>query len=140
MATLPGKQAPMQERTVNWLVFTCLVGLIPVIARLAVWVVSVSDVEPVAISDLVAFGLVLHSANINEVSRTKEGDSKWGAVQNGLSIVFLILYALALFTTILPTDKINHRTLLESTIILAVVSFLLSLTVLQRKRAMSGNG
>ena len=126
----------MGDRTVNWLVYTCLVGLIPVIARLALWAVSVTDVEPLAISDLVAFGLVLHSANINEVSRLKAADSRWISVQNGLSILFLILYGLILFTTILPTDKLDSEALLFSTIGLAIVSFVLSLTVLHRLQAM----
>lgn len=126
------KTIGMGERTVNWLVYTCLVGLIPVIARLALWAVSRSDVEPLAISDLVAFGLVLHSANINEVSRLKVADPRWTSVQNGLSIIFLILYGLILFTTILPSDKLDSSALLKSTIGMAVVSFLLSLTVLHR--------
>lgn len=130
----------MGERAVNWLIFTCLIGLIPVIARLAVWTVSVSDVEPVAISDLVAFGLVLHSANINEISRLKNPDPRWTTINNGLSIVFLVLYALILFTTILPSDKLDSNALLQSTIALAMVSFLLSLVVLHRMRAFGAGG
>jgi hypothetical protein len=97
-----------------------------------VWSVSKSGVEPLAVADLVAFGLVLHSANINEVSRFKNADARWTAVHNGASIVFLILYALILFTTILPEQQLDARSLLRSTVALCVVSFILSLAVFLR--------
>lgn len=128
----------MGERTVEWLVYTCALGLIPVAARLLVWSVASKGVEPVSVSDLVAFGLVLHSANIHEVGRLGEGDRSWKAVQYGISITFIVFYALLMFTTILPSDNLNQRAILWLSIFLCAVSFLLSLTVLQRAQVNKG--
>jgi hypothetical protein len=122
-------------RTVEWLVYTCLLGLIPVAARLLVWSVSAKGVEPVAISDLVAFGLVLHSANIHEVGRLESADRRWTAVQYGISITFIVFYALLMFTTILSSDNLNQNAILRLSIAFCVVSFLLSISVLLRAQA-----
>lgn len=121
----------MGERTVNWLVYTCLIGLIPVIARFLLWAMSSSNVEPLAISDWVSFGLVLHTVNISEISRTRHADPRWTSVHNGVSIIFLVLYGLILFTTIVPTTSMNPRALLFATIGLSAASFFLSLAVLR---------
>jgi hypothetical protein len=123
------------ERTVEWLIYTCLLGMIPVIARFTVWLVSNSGVEPLAISDLVAFGLVLHSANIHEVTRLSQADTRWRTVNNGFSITFIVVYALLLFTTISPSKTINQSSLLIVTLGLCAASFLLSLSILLRGQA-----
>ena len=125
----------MGERTVNWLVYTCLLGLIPAIARLFVWAMSDRGVDPFAISDLVAFGLVLHSANINEVNRVARSDTNWKTVHNGVSILFLVLYALLLFTTIASPTNLNRSSLLYTTLLLSAVSFALSWNVFMRAQA-----
>jgi hypothetical protein len=78
----------MKERLAGWLVTTCLFGLLPVIARAFVWTLFNSGVEPVAISDLVAFGLVIHSANIGEISRSSIS-AIWQTVLIGIAVVFM---------------------------------------------------
>ena len=122
----------MGERTVNWLIYTCLLGLVPVVARLLVWVISNSGVDVLAISDLVAFGLVLHSANINEVNRSSHSDPEWQTVHNGVSILFIVLYALLLFATISSPTNLNKTSLLYTTLLLSAVSFGLSWNVFKR--------
>jgi hypothetical protein len=122
----------MGERTVNWLIYTCLLGLIPVIARLVVWLISTKGVDPIAISDLVAFGLVLHSANINEVNRIKDADSQWKTVHNGFSIVFIMVYALLLFGTIASSDNLNQSSILFTTLLLGLASLAISFSILKR--------
>ena len=128
----------MGERTVEWLIYTCLLGLIPVAARLLVWSVSAKGVDPVAVSDLVAFGLVLHSANIHEVGRLGAADRRWKAVHYGISITFIVFYALLMFTTILTSDNLNQGAILRLSIAFCVVSFVLSLSVLLRAQALEG--
>lgn len=128
----------MGERTVNWLIYTCLLGLIPVIARFVVWLISKSGVELFAISDLVAFGLVLHSANINEVNRLRDPDAKWKTIHNGISIVFIVIYTLLLFSTISSSENLNQKSILSTTIILGIVSFLISYSVLRRAQLIEG--
>lgn len=122
----------MHQRTINWLVYTCLIGLIPVISRIFVWMTSNSGVAPIAISDLVAFGLVLHSSNIQEVSTSNNIDPRWSAVHNGFSVVFLVLYSLILFTTISSAPNLNDNALMKSCLVLSFVSFLISLSIFYR--------
>jgi len=123
----------MGERTVSWLIYTCLLGLIPVIARLFVWSISNSGVDALDISDLVAFGLVLHSAN--EVNRISRSDRNWKTVHNGMSVLFLVLYALLLFAVIASPSNLNRSALLDTTLLLSVVSFALSWNVFKRAQA-----
>lgn len=118
----------MTERLVSWIITTCLFGLLPVIARMFVWTLFNSGVEPIAISDLVAFGLVIHSANIGEISRSNISET-WKIVLNGISVVFIVLYALLLFTTIASDGDMNHAALLRATIWLSLASFILGLLV-----------
>jgi len=125
----------MNARRVNWLVYTCLVGLIPTISRLVVWMISKDGGDALAISDLVAFGLVLHSANINEVSRLPDADESWKTIHNGVSILFLVIYALLLFTTIASSDNLNKTSILYTTLLLCLVSFVLGWNVLSRAQA-----
>lgn len=128
----------MNERTVNWLIYTCLLGLIPVIARFFVWLISNDGVDLIAISDLVAFGLVLHSANINEINRISEEDTKWKTIHNGISIIFIVIYALLLFGTIASSSNLNKSSLLVTTLILSIVSFFISYGVLRREQIIDG--
>ncbi|MGW8202004.1 hypothetical protein ACWGM0_05575 [Sphingomonas bisphenolicum] len=119
----------MTERLAGWIVTTCLFGLLPVIARWFVWTLFNSGVDPIAISDLVAFGLVIHSANISEISRSSISDV-WKTVLVGLAVVFIVLYALLLFTTIAAGGDMNQDALLRATIWLSVGSFVLGLSVI----------
>lgn len=125
----------MDEKTVNWLVFTCLLGLIPVLARLFLWSISTSGVEPVAVGDLVAFGLVLHSANINEVNRIAGADQRWKIVHNGTSVLFLVGYALSLCVTIIETENFSETGILHATIAMAIATFFLNFSVMLRAQS-----
>lgn len=119
----------MAERLASWIVTTCLFGLLPAIARVFVWTLFNSGIEPVAISDLVAFGLVIHSANIGEISRSSISET-WRTVLIGFAVLFIVLYALLLFTTIASGGDMNHAALLRATIWLSVSSFILGLSVI----------
>jgi len=125
----------LSARTVEWLVYTCLLGLIPVVARLLVWGIASKGVEPLAVSDLVAFGLVLHSANIQQVGRLGDTDKRWSAVHFGISIIFIVIYALLMFTTILPSANLNQASILNVSLFLCIVSFILSFVVYMRMQA-----
>lgn len=125
----------MTERTATWLMFTCLVGLIPVIARLLLWLLSKEGIEPFATSDLISFGLVLHTVNVNEVNRIADTDTVWKTVHNGLSILFITIYALLLFLTISVPQNIDLSSVLATTFAMGLVSFLLSLSIMTRIQA-----
>ncbi len=68
----------MQNRKTKWLIYTVLVGLLPILSRLLVWAVtkegSINIFSP---SDFVAFGLVLHISNINEIEHFTNVEKEW---------------------------------------------------------------
>lgn len=133
--------APMKNSKSKWLAYTVLVGLIPILARLLVWLIVNSDIVlPFAATDFVAFGLVLHISNINELEHVSAQSKPWKTVQNGISVIFIALYSV-LFAVILLAEKnptlINANSLLACVVALAVTSFVLSLSVLHRLTATS---
>lgn len=129
----------MTERAANWLIYTCLLGLIPVFCRLAVWLVVQNGVSPIATVDLIIFGLVIHSANINEVNRIADADPAWQTVHNGASIFFLIIYALFLFAAISEWENIQTTRLLIISLIMGLISIFLAITVIRRADVLAGS-
>lgn len=129
----------VRDRLTSWFTNICLLGLIPVVARLFVWELSKQGVEPFAVSDLVAFGLVVHSANINEISRSNF-EEVWSNIHLVISILFIVLYALLLFTTILSIKDLRDTAILDSTGVLAIVSFVSGLVVFWGSSIQSDEG
>jgi len=123
----------------KWLAYTVLVGLIPILSRLLVWVIASSDVVlPFAATDFVAFGLVLHISNINELEHISSQSKPWKTVQNGVSVIFIALYSV-LFAVLLLAEKnpklIDANALLICVTILAGTSLVLSLSIFHRLSA-----
>ena len=88
----------MRTSRIKWLVYTVMVALLPIIARLSAWLVTrTGAVEPLAAADFITFGLVLHIATINELEHVSREDTAWKTVQNGMAIsgiaVYSVLYA-----------------------------------------------
>ena len=53
---------------IKWLIYTVLVGLIPILSRALLWFISQNQtMNFVNAADFVAFGLILHISNINEI-------------------------------------------------------------------------
>lgn len=126
----------MKNSKGKWLAYTVLVGLIPILARLLVWLIGVNDlVQPFAATDFVAFGLVLHISNINALEHSTSQDKEWKTVQNGVSIMFIALYSVLVAVLLIAekqTKLVNLNSMLICVVVLAVVSLLLSLSVLHR--------
>lgn len=123
----------------KWLAYTVLVGLIPILSRLLVWAISSENVVPAfSAADFVAFGLVLHISNINELEHTSSQNKSWKTLQNGISVIFIALYSV-IFAVLLLAEKspklIDPKSLLYCVIALATTSMLLSLSVLHRLNA-----
>lgn len=123
----------MGNKKIKWLMYTVLVGLIPILSRLIVWAVTKEgSVDLLYPSDFVAFGLVLHVSNINEIEHFSDNDKEWKTLQNGISIAFIALYSV-LFAVTLIGDKIVDITAIKlCTIGLSVISFLISYSVYDR--------
>ena len=121
---------------VKWLIYTVLVGLIPVVLRALLWAISpYQTVDLFSASDFVAFGLILHISNINEIEHFNDLEKSWKTFQNGTSIflitVYSFLFAAYLFGQANP-GKINVGTVRTISMILSGVSFYLSFSVYDR--------
>ncbi|ATA52549.1 hypothetical protein CKY39_04445 [Variovorax boronicumulans] len=126
----------MRTMKSKWLAYTVLVGLIPILSRLLVWLIANGEVlAPFAATDFVAFGLVLHISNINELEHFSSQNKSWKTVQNGISVIFIAFYSV-LFAVLLIGERnsslINAKAMLYCVAALAVASLLLSLTIFHR--------
>ncbi|MFO1250723.1 MAG: hypothetical protein U1E77_06155 [Inhella sp.] len=129
----------MKNPKSKWLAYTVLVGLIPILSRLLVWLIASDDVVPaISATDFVAFGLVLHISNINELEHVSSQSKPWKTVQNGISVIFIALYSV-IFAVLLLAERnpklVNTTSLLICVVILAATSTLLSLSVFHRLTA-----
>ncbi|MGV2929520.1 hypothetical protein ACE3G8_00355 [Vreelandella venusta] len=126
----------MENRKVKWLIYTVLVGLIPIVSRVLIWgVTQPGTISILAASDFIAFGLILHISNINEIEHLGDGEKTWKTIQNGTSILFIALYSI-LFSLIMISeglpDFIDSKVIKMCVIALAIVSFLISFSVFHR--------
>lgn len=123
----------MGNRKIKWLIYTVLVGLIPILSRLIVWLVTKEgSVELLSPSDFVAFGLVLHISNINEIEHFSGADREWKTAQNGISIAFIAFYSVLFALTLVGETIVDVQAIVICTIVLSVVSFLISYSVYDR--------
>ena len=123
----------MENKKIKWLIYTVLVGLIPIISRLFVWMVTKEgSLNPLSPSDFVAFGLVLHISNINEIEHFTSTDRGWKTAQNGISIAFIALYSVLFALTIIGESIVDIQAITICTITLSLVSLLISYSVYER--------
>lgn len=117
----------------KWLMYTVLVGLIPVIARCMIWGVTKSiPIDKFSASDFIAFGLVLHISNINELEHMTTIDQSWKTANNGISIIFIALYSVLFAISLLGPNIVDANIMLYCSVIIAIVSSLLSYSIYYR--------
>jgi uncharacterized membrane protein YkgB len=127
----------MTNNKTKWLAYTVLVGLIPILSRIFVWLTAKPDtMHLLAATDFVAFGLVLHISNFNELEHVStERHKEWKTIQNGVSLIFVALYSV-LYAILLIGEKnpslIDMKSMLTCVMALASVSFVLSLSIFHR--------
>lgn len=123
----------MTSRKTKWLIYTVLVGLIPILSRSLVWLVTnAGTINFLSPSDFVAFGLVLHISNINEIEHFDNVGKEWKTVQNGISIAFIAFYSVLFSLTLIGDNVVNILAITYCALSLAVVSFLISYSVYDR--------
>lgn len=128
-----GVSISMGNKKVKWLIYTVLVGLLPILSRLMVWIVTKENtVELLSPSDFVAFGLVLHISNINEIEHFSDIGKEWKTIQNGTSIVFIAFYSVLFAITLIGGNIVDLTAITYCTIILSIVSFFISYSVYDR--------
>ncbi len=126
----------MSNVKIKWLIYTVLVGLIPVFLRLLIWTVLQNrTMDFLNAADFVAFGLVLHISNINQIEHFNNLEKAWKTIQNGLSIAFISFYSVLFACSLLGQSNpglINVRSITYFSIGLSFVSFLISFIVYDR--------
>lgn len=130
----------MNQKKAKWIIYTVIVGLIPIFSRLFAWFLTNNDIVNIfSASDFVTFGLILHISNINEIENMQDLDPVWRTIQNGVSIVFICFYSvLYAFNLISEGSLIVKATVLTGcSALLSLVSFFLSYTVYDRLSRMS---
>ena len=133
----------MGSKKIKWLIYTVLVGLIPILSRLIVWAVTkAGSVNLLSPSDFVAFGLVLHISNINEIEHFSGVERGWKTTQNGISIAFIAFYSVLFALNLIGENIVDVKALTTCTVVLSIVSFLISYSVYDRisKVSVFGSG
>lgn len=124
----------METRKAKWFAYTVLVGLMPIACRLLIYfVLKQTDITALSASDFVAFGLILHVSNINEIEYYNEGS--WKTIHNGLSIVFISFYGVLFAAHLLGTTQpglIDIDSITKVSILLSGASFSLSFSIYYR--------
>ena len=77
----------MENKKIKWLIYTVIVGLIPIFLRFLVSLLTKpGTITMFTASDFISFGLVLHISNMNEIEhiglqtesdKEKENYSEW---------------------------------------------------------------
>lgn len=120
-----------------WLIFTVLIGLLPIIARVTVVnIFLLKDVVLIAPIDIIVFGIVLHVSILNELNN-RQKDHEWRLIAIGVSTFFIIGYVLLLSAAICSESTkltINIELLLNASIFLAIISFIQCFIILYQYR------
>ena len=118
---------------IKWLIYTVLVGLIPILSRALIWFISQNrTMDFFNASDFVAFGLILHISNINEIEHFNDRENSWKTIQNGISIAFISFYSVLFACSLLGQSNpglINVEAITNLSIVLSFVSLLISFSV-----------
>ena len=118
---------------IKWLIYTVLVGLIPILSRALIWFISQNrTMNFFNSSDFVAFGLILHISNINEIEHFNDRERSWKTIQNGISIAFISFYSVLFACSLLGQSNpglINEDAITHLSIILSFASFFISFSV-----------
>lgn len=122
----------MDSRKTRWLIYTVIIGLLPVIIRALLWLVTKdSSMELLNISDVIIFGLIIHISIINELEHSNEV-SEWKTKHNGISLLFITVYSALFALIILSTEMspmIDKNNITILVILMSVVSFLIGYSV-----------
>lgn len=93
----------MDQKKAKWLIYTVIVGLIPIVLRFIFWCLLTNKEWKFIINpaDFVLFGMVLHVSVINELEHYEANDKSWKTLQMGTSIVAIMVYSGLLMTTMI---------------------------------------
>lgn len=126
----------MKDRKIKWLAYTVLVGMVPVISRILIYLVLRNpSISIFNTSDFVTFGLVLNISNINEIEHLNKLDKSWRTLQNGIALAFISFF-MVLFSVYIVGESapslVNINAIKIMAMVLSLVSLVLSISVYDR--------
>ena len=122
----------------KWLIYTVIIGLIPLFIRLLIFVISIDKSISYIFNevDLIVFGLVLHLTNINELEDKQNIDKHWKTKFLGFSVIMLIMFSAFLgLTYFSENDKstvVNRTNIKICAGFLCIISFIMSYAIYNR--------
>ncbi|OQX66407.1 MAG: hypothetical protein B6A08_20630 [Sorangiineae bacterium NIC37A_2] len=116
----------------KWFIYTVLLGLLPILARLLIALLSKHSVSPLESSDLVGFGLVLTITNINSLEHATHVPADWKTQTIGISLVAVALLSIVFAASCLGDDQVDRRMTLYSAMALVFAAFAHSYSVFER--------
>lgn len=140
---------------IRWIIYTVLVGFLPILVRLLVYLISNHQTDTVCFTpvDIVFLGLTLNISNINEVNNlrsfNKEKEdidvvSNYRDLFVGFSTFFIILLAISLGALYIEEmtayNIINNTTALIGATFLGLVSLVFSFIVMYNILKLHRNG
>lgn len=129
----------------KWWIYTVVLGLLPFFARTFIFLVM-KQVEPYYILneiDMVAFGLVMATANINDLEGNNRFDPNWKGVCIGSSVVLVVFMSLILgvayFMDARPVDYVDRTKIKICSLVLSIISFIFSLAIVYKPNYQTNN-
>lgn len=123
----------MKSLKTKWIAYTVLVGLIPIFLRLLIWLVTKEgSIEAFSPQDFIAFGLVLHISNINEVEHIISADGSWKTVQNSVSSFFITIHGALFCLTLIGGDAIDQQAIMYGVVLISLASLSISYSLFKR--------
>lgn len=119
----------------KWLIQTLLVGLIPILTRLLMWATTTADhVHPLAASDFITLGLVVHASILNETGHLLISEQALRALLNSVSILVITCYGVLYTLTTLSeknAELIKVQLVLPMSVVFCALSTTLGLAIFQ---------
>ena len=120
----------IKEKRTQWLFYTVLVGLLPVIFRLLIFffLEDKNDAELFNTTDIIAFGLVLNITNITRIEFIKDFDKRHKTRNIGISIMMIAIFSLLFSISLINQLNFlfNEQSLIISSSVLSVATFCFS--------------
>lgn len=121
----------MEFRHTKWLMYTVVIGLIPIILRLFLYFTLANNysINIISLSDIAIFGLIIHISIINELEHSN--DKNWKIIQTVFSMLFIIIYSFlfALITFSNEVLVIFDKNITILIILMSFVSFFIGYSV-----------
>lgn len=125
-------------KPIKWYVYTVAIGLLPMLMRFVAYSVTTVGIQPLSVSDVICFGLVLHVSMISQAEDVEGVNPLWHTVNHGVSVtavaIYSVLYAISVIGE--KVNAIDQKLMLYGSLILAATSLIIGSVVLH---ALYGN-